>query len=99
MYSRRHCACTGTLFCLHSLLGNISQPLDFVQHCRIVNNFGIKSRGCDSTANGAAMWLHDVFLIFFGQRWRCMAQRNKIDQALDTQLVGKVSLLLCVLCC
>lgn len=42
----------------------------------------------------ATLWLIDVFLIIFGQHWSCMAQKNEICQAFDTQTILNLLLLL-----
>ncbi len=48
----------------------------------------------------ATVWLIDVFLILLGQLWRSMAQRNKIYQALDTQMIplSRINSLLVLIC-
>lgn len=40
------------------------------------------------------LWFTDAFVIAFGQQWKSIPQRNKLYQALTTQLILRASQLL-----
>lgn len=50
-------------------------------YCKKINNIN------RTTSASATVWLNDLLLITFRHQWHYMAQRNNLNQALDTQTI------------